>query len=183
MSTITQLLTADDLWRLPDDGMRHELVQGELRTMAPGGSEHGAINMDLGGPLWTFVRKHKLGRIFSADTGFVLTQNPDTVRAPDLAFVSAARIAAVGMPQKFWPGAPDLAVEIVSPSDTLQDVEEKVDEWLAAGTTLVWVINPRRKRVTVYRAPRSVTILEVDDELDGQDVVPGFKCRVADLFS
>ena len=183
MSTITQLLTADDLWRLPDDGMRHELVQGELRTMAPGGSEHGAINMDLAGLLWNFVRKHKLGRIFSADTGFVLASNPDTVRAPDVAFVSAARLAALGMPQKFWPGAPDLAVETISPSDTLQAVEEKVDEWLAAGTALVWIINPKRKRVTVYRAPRSVTILTADDELDGQDVVPGFKCRVADLFS
>jgi Uma2 family endonuclease len=182
MSTTTQLMTADDLWRLPDDGMRHELVQGELQTMAPGGSEHGAINMDLAGLLWHFVRKHKLGRVFSSDTGFVLASNPDTVRAPDVAFVSAARLAAVGLPQKFWPGAPDLAIETISPSDTLQAVEEKVDEWLAAGTTLVWVLNPKRKRVTVYRAPRSVTILEAGDELDGQDVVPGFKCGVADVF-
>ena len=79
--------------------------------------------------------------------------------------------------------APDLAIEVISPSDKLREVEEKVDEWLAAGTTLVWVINPERKRVTVYRAPRSVTILTADDELDGQDVVPGFKCRVADLFT
>jgi Uma2 family endonuclease len=182
MSTTTQVFTADDLWRLRNDDMRHELVQGELRTMAPAGGEHGAIGIRTAGPLWAFVEQRKLGVVVGSETGFVLARNPDTVRAPDVAFISAARVPSAGIPQKFWPGAPDLAVEVISPGDTLQEVEEKVDEWLAAGTTLVWVINPKRKRVTVYRPPRSVTILEIGEELDGQDVVPGFKCRVADLF-
>jgi Uma2 family endonuclease len=150
--------------------------------MAPAGWEHGAIGMRIGGPLSVFVQANKLGEVVGSDTGFVLARNPDTVRAPDMAFISSSRIQATGVPQKFWPGAPDLAVEVISPGDTLQEVEEKVDEWLAAGTRLVWVINPKRRRITVYRPPRSVTILTADEQLDGEDVVPGFCCRVGDLF-
>ena len=86
------------------------------------------------------------------------------------------------MPRGFWPGAPDLAVEVVSPSDTLIEVEEKVQDWLTAGTRMVWVVNPRRKAVAVHRSPTDVTILTADQELDGADVVPGFGCRVADIF-
>lgn len=182
MSTTTELLTAEDLWRRPNDHMRHELVRGELRTMAPAGGEHGYIGMQLSVQLANYVRQHKLGVVLCAETGFVLTHNPDTVRAPDAAFISQTRIPITGIPQKFWPGAPDLAVEVVSPSDKLREIEEKVDDWLAAGTALVWVINPKRRRVTVYRPPRSVTILTADEELDGQEVVPGFRCRVGDLF-
>jgi Uma2 family endonuclease len=182
MSTTTELLTADDLWRRPNDHMRHELVRGELRTMAPAGGEHGFIGMQLSAQLAIYVRRHKLGVVVGAETGFVLTHNPDTVRAPDAAFISQMRIPTTGIPKKFWPGAPDLAVEVVSPSDKLREVEEKVDDWLAAGTAMVWVINPKRRRVTVYRPPRSVTILTADEQLDGQDIVPGFHCPVGELF-
>ena len=101
MSTTTQILTADDLWRLPNDHMRHELVRGELRTMAPAGGEHGFIGMQLSAQLANYVRQHKLGAVFASETGFVLTHNPDTVRAPDAAFVSTARIPATGIPESF----------------------------------------------------------------------------------
>jgi Uma2 family endonuclease len=182
MRTATRLMTADELWRLPDDHMVHELVRGELRTMAPSGSEHGFLGMRLGARLMMYVESRKLGCVFNSDTGFVLGRDPDTVRAPDTAFVSQARIPAGGLPVKYFPGAPDLAVEVISPSDTLEEVEEKVADYLAAGTRLVWVVNPRRKTVTVYRSPEAAQILRGDDELDGGDVVPGFRCAVAEVF-
>jgi len=183
MSTAAQLLTADDLWRLPDDGMGHELIRGELVTMPPSGSEHGAIGMTAGGRLFVHVQANALGAVFNADTGFIIARDPDTVRAADAAFVDKKRIPSAGLPKKFFPGAPDLAVEVVSPSDLLVDFQDKVEEWLAAGTRMVGVINPRNRTVTVYRSPTAVTILTANDELDGQEVVPGFRMRVSELFA
>jgi Uma2 family endonuclease len=182
MSTTTRLMTADELLRLPRDGMRHELVRGELRTMPLNSGGHGIMVIRVSIPVSSNVEKRELGLSFGAGTGFHIAQNPDTVLAPDFAFVHRDRIPLTGIPKGFWPGPPDLAVEVVSPTDTLFDVEEKVDEWLAAGVAMVWVVNPKRKTVTVYRSPTSSTILTVNDELDGQDVVPGFRCRVSDLF-
>jgi Uma2 family endonuclease len=182
MSTATQLLTADDLWHMPDDSLKHELVRGELLTMAPAGSEHGFISNRLAARLTMFVEARELGCVFNADTGFVISRDPDTVRAPDTAFVSQSRIPATGLPKKFFPGAPDLAVEVISPSDTLEEVEEKVGDWLAAGTRLVWVFNPRRKTVTVYRTEDTAQILRATDELDGGDVIPGFRCSVNEIL-
>src|SRR6266545_2853554 len=177
----TAPLTADDLWKLPRDGQRRELVKGELRTMPPAGFDHGAVGINLSTPLDQHVRAHQLGVVVAAETGFLLARDPDTVRGADLAFVRRERIPATGRPRSYWPGAPDLAVEVVSPNDTVFEVEEKVDEWLTAGTRLVWVVNPRRRTVTVYRAQTEVAVLAADGFLDGQDVVPGFRCRVADL--
>src|SRR5262249_4638196 len=124
MSTATQLLTADDLWRLPQDGMRHELIRGELTNMPPAGAEHGVTTMNLSTPLDKHARTNDLGRVLAAETGFIIGRDPDTVRAADVAFVSKPRIPATGIPKKFFPGAPDLAVEVVSPSDTVSEVEE-----------------------------------------------------------
>jgi len=182
MSTATQLLTADDLWHMANDGRKYELVRGELLTMAPAGSEHGFIGMRLGIRLGTFVEARQLGYVFNADTGFLISRDPDTVRAPDTSFVSQSRVPATGLPKKFFPGAPDLAVEVISPSDTLEEVEEKVADWLTAGTRLVWVVNPRRKTVTVYRTEDAAQILRATDQLDGGDVLPGFRCPVAEVF-
>lgn len=183
MSSVTQLLTADDLWDLPPDGQRHELVRGELRTMPPAGFEHGYVGGRILSPLERFVEGNKLGVVVTAETGFVIARDPDTVRAPDAAFVSQERIAATGIPKKYWPGAPDLAVEVVSPNDTVYEVDEKVQEWLDAGARLVWVINPRRRTVTVYGPAAKPVILTESDTLDGQDVVPGFRVGVAELFA
>lgn len=182
MATTGKLMTADDLLRLPDDGQRHELIAGELRTMAPSGAEHGEIAATVVAPLRGYVRAHQLGRVFGAETGFLLATNPDTVRAPDAAFVGRER-AGAGRVTGYWPGAPDLAVEIVSPGDLYTEVEEKVATWLAHDTRMVIVLNPRRRTATVHRSPTEVRHLTETDVLDGEDVVPGWTVPVRDLFA
>src|SRR5215216_108966 len=167
MTTTLQRSTASELFEMPDDGFRYELVKGELRKMSPAGSEHGAIVVNVTLLLGPHVKSNGLGVCFGAETGFKIASDPDTVRAPDLAFVSRERIPEGGVPKKFWDGAPDLAVEVVSPGDTFSEVEEKVEEWLAAGARAVWVLNPKRRGVSVYRSMTDVMRLAEGDELDG----------------
>ena len=182
VSTAKTLITADDLFARPDDGWRYELVKGELRRMPPSGSEHGAIVMNVGVPVGQFVKSHDLGVVFGAETGFRLASDPDTVRAPDLAFVRRERISEAGIPREFWTGGPDLAVEVVSPSDRYTEVEEKAQDWLDAGTRMVVVVNPRTRTVTVYRSSTEVIRLTESDRFNGDDVLPGFTCRVSEFF-
>jgi Uma2 family endonuclease len=182
MSTITQLMTADELLKLPRGSFRYELVKGELITMSPAGSEHGAIVVNVTVLLAQHVKANNLGIVFGAETGFKIAENPDTVLAPDVAFISREHIPESGIPKKYWPGAPDLAVEVLSPGDTTREVEKKVSQWLAAGAHLVWTIDPKRKNVTVHRASKEVFTLSENDELDGEDVVPGFRCHVSEIF-
>ena len=137
MSTTLQPMTADDLLRMPDDGFRYELVKGELRKMAPAGHEHGRVAIRFSWRLAQHVETNDLGAVYAAETGFLISTNPDTVRAPDVAFVSRKRIEGVKKAEGYWPGAPDLAVEVVSPGDTYTEVEEKAIEWLEAGTLMV----------------------------------------------
>jgi Uma2 family endonuclease len=177
-----KLMTADQLFRLPRDGRRHELVRGELRTMPPSGFEHGDVTGEIGASLRTQVHRHGLGRVVVGDVGFQLVNDPDTVRAPDVAFVRAEKLAEVGRPRGYWPGAPDLAVEVVCPNDLYTEVDEKVAEWLEYGARMVLVVNPRRRTVAVQRPGQPVRILGEDDVLDGEDVVPGWSVRVLDLF-
>ena len=176
------LLTAEDLWKQTDDGYRSELVKGVIKRMPPTGFEHGIRTAEIGSLLNVHVKKHKLGYVCGAETGFKISQNPDTVRAPDAAFVKQSAIEEQGIPKGFWEGAPDLVVEVISPSDTYTEVAEKVDEWLNAGCAMVWVVNPRRETVEVYRSPEDITVLRGNDILDGSDVINGFQCRVRDLF-
>lgn len=183
MTTTQQLMTAEDLWKLPNDGKRYELVKGELRTMAPAGFEHGSIGIRVATLLADHVRRRQLGVVVGPDTGFTLARDPDVVRAPDVSFVRESRIREVGVPKQFFPGAPDLAVEVLSPGDTVYEVEEKVNDLLAAGTMLVWVVNPRTRTVTVYRPGPQVSVLRQDAQLLGEDVIPGFACKVAELFT
>ena len=180
MSSIRQVITAQQLLAMPDDGWRYELVEGELRRMSPAGRDHGRIAMNLGARLAVFVRDHSLGVVFAAETGFLLRRDPDTVRAPDVAFVSAERWSPG---EGFFPGSPDLAVEVVSPSDSFVEVEEKVSEWLAAGTRAVVVVNPRRRAVSLHRENGAVQRLGVSETLDLSFVVPGFRVGVAELFA
>ena len=182
MSAITQPTNAEELLNMPDDGFRYELVKGELRKMSPAGSEHGAIIINLTVPLAAHIKANKLGVVFGAETGVKIATSPDTVRAPDIAVVRQERIPEGGIPKGFWPGAPDLAVEVTSPGDSFEEVEEKVEDWLAAGTKAVWIVNPKRRTVNVYRALNDVAILTEENELDGGTVVPGFSCHVADIF-
>lgn len=181
MSTTTSLMTADELFALPDDGFRYDLVKGELHRMSPAGSRHGAIIARLTGAIVPHVEAKGLGEVFGAETGFKLASDPDTVRAPDIAFVRAERIPAGDIPEAFWPGAPDLAVEVVSPSDTVYEVEGKIEDYLTAGVRLIWLVNPKKGTVTVL-GPGTAQTLTVDDQLTGGDVLPGFRYHLAQLF-
>ncbi|HEU0079432.1 MAG TPA: Uma2 family endonuclease [Longimicrobiaceae bacterium] len=176
-------VTADELLRMPDDGFRYELVQGEIRKMTPAGGQHGRIALKIGSSLLQHVEERQLGAAYGAETGFKLATNPDTVRAPDLAFLSRERAEAVGEVQGYVPGAPDLAVEVVSPGDTYGEVEEKVLEWLDAGTRMVVVVNPRRRTAVVYHSRDDIHVLSDEDVLDGGDVVPGWTLPVKSLFA
>lgn len=183
MTTMTQLITAEELAALPADGFRYELVKGELRKMPPAGYKHGKYAMLIGVPLGHYVLANKLGMVYAAETGFRIAREPDTVRAPDVSFVRQEVLDRIGEPDDaYWPGAPDLAVEVILPGDTYSEVEEKVQDWLAAGTRMVIVVNPRRKTVTVHRSLSEVSVLIENDELDGADVVPGWKVAIKDLF-
>lgn len=179
----TKLMTADELFEMPDDGFRYELVKGELKRMAPAGGEHGANTMNLAAPLKVFVDEHNLGVVFAAETGFILEENPDLVRAPDVAFMRHERLPPEGVPKGYVKGAPDLAVEVVSPHDKLYEVDEKVDDYLAAGTLAVCVVYPKRRTVTVHRPNREPQILNINDTLDLSDVVAGFTLSVSKIFS
>ncbi|HEV8061926.1 MAG TPA: Uma2 family endonuclease [Gemmataceae bacterium] len=133
MSTRTETVTADGLLQMPNDGLRRELIAGELREMTPSGFEHGCVTMNFSVPLGSFVKENDLGVVSAAETGFLLATNPDTVRAPDVAFVARERLEPVRKLAGFFPGAPDLAVEVISPGDTYSEVEDKVQAWLHAG--------------------------------------------------
>lgn len=173
------LFSAQDLFARPEDGLRHELVRGELRTMTPAGSEHGALGAHLLLRLGRVVEDHHLGRLFNADTGFVIARNPDTVRSPDVAFVTQSRLIDP-LPEGFYPGPPDLAVEIVSPSDRNSEVEEKAQDWLRAGCREVWVVRPRMQLISIFRGG-DARILEAG-EVVVSDLLPGFSCDVAALL-
>lgn len=174
--------TADELLRTPDDGLRRELVRGEVREMTPAGHRHGWIAVNVTTSLAQHVRSKGLGRVYAAETGFRIGSDPDTVRAPDVAFVRRERVAEVGDAPGYWPGAPDLAVEVVSPGDSYGEVEEKVLDWLSAGCRMVVVVNPQRRTATVYRSRTEIVVLAEGDDLEGGDVVPGWRLPVREVF-
>lgn len=175
-------MTAEELFWLPEDSHHYELIYGELRKMSPPGSEHGMITVNLTILLGLYVRAHGLGIVLTGESGFLIGRDPDTVRAPDVAFIRRDRIPPSGIPTTYWPGPPDLVVEVISPGDTYLEVEEKVAMWLEAGATMVWVVNPRRRIVVAHRSLTDITVLTEDGMLDGGEVIPGFRCRVADIF-
>ena len=181
MSTKT-LLTSEDLWKRVADGSRYELSEGELLPMTPVGMEHGAIVGAILELLRKYVRKENLGLV-GTEIGFRLARYPDTVRAPDVAFVAKHRLPKEGVPKKFAEFAPDLAVEVLSPEDTASEILRKVEEYLAAGVALAWVVDPATRTVTVYRSLRDIQILSADQELDGGTVLPGFRVKIAEIFS
>jgi Uma2 family endonuclease len=181
--TVTKVVTADELLAMPDDGFRYELVKGELIRMSPTGHDHGVVAMNIAGPLHQHVKEKNLGVVYAAETGFIIRENPDTVRAPDVAFVERTRLSQASKVEGYWRGAPDLVVEVVSPSDTVGNVEEKVKEWLEAGVRMVWVVSPKLRTVTVYRSLTEIVMLTEKDILEGGDCVPGFQLAVAKIFA
>jgi len=180
MASALQITTAEQLFAAGDIG-RCELVRGELMMMSPAGSRHGGIVVNISTAMWQFVKAHRLGRVFGAETGFIIARDPDSVLAPDVAFVSRERILA-DLPAEFFPGPPDLAVEVVSPSDRAGEVLDKSQDWLEAGCRLVWVADPKTRTVTIYRSQRENIALALDDVLDGEDVLPGFRLPVSEIF-
>jgi Uma2 family endonuclease len=170
----TRARTAEELLRLPDGDRRLELVEGELREMPPAGAEHGTVAFHIAALLERHIAANDAGRGFAAETGFILARNPDTVRAPDAAFVSRERAERAGRVTGYWPGAPDLAVEVVSPGDAYSGLHDKALAWLAAGTQVVLVADPATRRVTLYRSPANVTVLEGDQAVDCSPALPGF---------
>lgn len=174
-------LTAEDLYDLPLDDVRAELVGGELVCEPPAGFEHGVRAAGIGYHLLRFIEDHPIGVVCGAETGFVLFRNPDTVRAPDAAFVTRERAECFVDREKYFEGAPDLAAEVVSPGDFRREVAEKIRDYLAAGTRLVWVIDPRRRTVTVHRPGADPRVLGPDDLLEGGDLLPGFALPVSRL--
>jgi Uma2 family endonuclease len=180
--SVTTLATADELLHMPDDGHRYELVAGEITKMPPPGWRHGRCAMRVGLMVGSFAEQRQLGDSFAAETGFLLARDPDTVRAPDYAFIRKDHLPTRDPEGAYWPGPPDLAVEVSSPGDTLADLDDKVKGWLDAGAMMVWVVNPRWRSVTVYRSATDIKTLTENAELSGEDVVPNFRCQVAEIF-
>lgn len=177
-------VSAEELLKLPTgEGKRYELVEGQLRVMCAAGFDHGRIAATANWLLSTHVRTAGLGQCLGAETGFILARDPDTVRAPDAAFVSNARADAIGPTPGFWPGgAPDLAIEVVSPEDSRSYVRAKALDWLEAGAIAVLVLHPRSCSATVYRAGGDVREI-IGGELDLSDAVPGWRVALADFFA
>jgi len=179
-------LTAVELADLPDDGWTYELVEGRLVRMPLAGTDHGGYGAALLLSLGLHVRSRKLGRVFTAETGFLLSRvgEPDTVLGADVAFVRTERLPAQRSDQAFWRLAPDLIAEIASPNQYHPEMVAKVQIWLAAGVRLAWVAWPARQQVDVWRPGRTtpVATLGASDTLDGLDVVPGFTLRVPEIF-
>lgn len=175
-------MTAEELLQYSHEPYQHELIDGILYEMEPPGALHGAVSTQIGFDLMRHVRAAGLGIAFGAEVGFKLASDPDTVRAPDVAFVSSEHMPAGGIPKGYWPGPPDLAVEVVSQHDRRSKVEAKALEWLAAGTRAVIVVDPPTRTATVFRSPDDIVVLHGDDQLDLGDVVPGWSPRVGDFF-
>ncbi len=184
MPVQTRLLTADEFLERPDEpGCRQELIRGEVVSMSLPGGEHGEVTMEIGRLIATHVRASRLGKTYAAETGFILEHDPDTVRGADVAFVRTERLVGIVNRKKHIPFAPDLAVEVRSPNDRDDEVEEKIQLWLAAGSLLVWDVDPENRTVVVHRPGAEPVTLREDEEIDGGVVVPGFRCRVADFFA
>ena len=182
MTTTAQPMTAEDLANMPDDGFRYELVRGELRKTPPAGHIHGKHAASIMASLWMHVKARGLGTVYAAETGFHLASAPDHVRAPDAAFVRRERADAARGVRGFFPGPPDAAVEVISPSDRYSEVEEKVEDWLEAGTSVVIVVDPRRRVVEVRRSHAESVMLTESDTLDIEDIAPGWRMPIEDIF-
>ncbi len=183
LSAPREFMTADELLRMPRGSMRYELIHGKLVTMTPAGAKHCGITSLLSAYLVTFVSQRRIGRVFTGDPGFILARNPDTVRAPDIAFLTNEQLGRLGIPDSFFVGAPDLAVEVVSPSQSMKEAASKAMEWLKHGTQIVWIVDPPSESVTAYEQDGAVRSFNKDDDLVAPKLLPGFSCRVGDIFA
>lgn len=182
MNTVREIkpFTAEELFQLPGDA-RYELIEGELHEMAPPGGEHAGATQLLSSYATVYADTHGLG-LGLAEVGFLVSRNPDTVLAPDFAFISASKVPK-RLPKDYLTIVPDIVLETRSPGDTRREVAAKVERWLHFGVRLVWTAEPQAKVFTVYRFDHTVTILKSGDTLNGEDVLPGFLFPLSKLFS
>ena len=177
-----KLLTADDLLRLYSQGVKGELIRGVLHETMPAGMKHGEVVAALLAMLWMHIRPGRLGRVFGSDTGVILETNPDTVREPDVAFVSAEKLPLDVEISGYCPVSPDLVVEIKSPSDSEQEVDDKATMWLSHGVRTALVINPETGTIRVRKPNLPAVTLTMGDNLDVGEVLPGFSCSVREIL-
>ncbi|MBI4582899.1 MAG: Uma2 family endonuclease [Planctomycetes bacterium] len=175
-------VTVDEFWKLSRN-RRCELIRGEIIDMTPVGGEHGSIQINLAIHVGGHIKSQDLGAVSGGETGYKLESDPDTIRAPDLGFVVKARLPEGGVPKKFWPFQPDLAIEIVSPSDSYEDVELKVREWMQAGTREVWVVNPRLKEIKIHRPNQPAKVFRSGEILQSHELLPGLSLKIGDVFN
>jgi Uma2 family endonuclease len=175
-------ITAEEFWNSPDDGKRRSLVRGEVVEEVRPGALHGVVVLRLGSRLERWSESGPGGGAVGVESGFFLERDPDTVRGPDVFYVAPGRVPDTGIPEAFWNVAPDLAVEVVSPSENAGDVREKVRDYLTAGTPLVWVVYPRTREVVVHTPDGLARAYGEDGALEGFEALPGFACTVAEFF-
>ena len=176
------LLSAQELFALPNAEEKCELDKGEIHRMALAGGEHGKLSARLARILDEYVETHDLGVVCGAQAGFILRTGPDTFRAPDAAFVASAHLPPTGIPKGYWPFAPDLAVEVIAPEDRFEEMQAKVAKYFSAGTRLVWIVEPATRTIFVYQSIHKVQSLGEDEELSGGDVINGFSCPIKRMF-
>ncbi len=186
MAVQERLFTSDDLMHMPDDGNRYELNDGELIIMPPPNFDHAKLSAEMLIVLGGFVKSRDLGRVLGSDGGFLLHKDAasgrETVRVPDVSFISKAR-QSTQSGDKIYTGAPDLAVEVISPSETHKSIGDKLKNYFDYGVKVVWLIYPQAKTIDVYRSMDEVTTIESDSALDGGDLLPGFSLKLSDLFA
>jgi Uma2 family endonuclease len=183
MAATEKLLTAEEFERLPDDGKRYELIDGELREMAPTVNWHGEVESNLVIRLGGHVQAHGLGRVSCGEVLYVVRRDPDRVRAADIAFLRQERVPSPEARQHIMEVVPDLVVEILSKHDTVEEISGKIDDWLGAGVQMLWIVDPFRRTVTVYQPGRDPTLLGEHGSLAGDPVIPGFRCPVTEIFA
>ncbi|BCX03565.1 MAG: hypothetical protein KatS3mg053_1503 [Candidatus Roseilinea sp.] len=171
--------SVDDMYHVPRDGQKYELIEGEL-IVSPAGMKHEEVGTELLFLIRSFLAKERLGKVFGSSVGYQLAER--ILLSPDVSFVRTERLPGGESPEGFGQFAPDLAVEIISPSDSMTTIEDKVELYLKHGAQLVWVINPKLRRATIYRADGSVSVVRGDGMLSGEAVLPGFACALADIL-
>ncbi|MBI4586272.1 MAG: Uma2 family endonuclease [Planctomycetes bacterium] len=181
MKNVLQPVTLEEFERLCRDGKRRELVRGEVRELMPTKSWHGSSTGAIHVAIGAYAKSKKLGRVFAAETGFVIERDPDTLRAPDCAFIRSERLPSP-LPNEFLTILPDLAVETLSGDDRPREIREKIAWWLENGVPLVWLVDPVKKTVTAHRTGADPRVLKIGDHLDGEEILPGFRLPVAEIF-
>lgn len=183
MATSEKLLTAEEFEALPDDGKRYELIDGELREMAPTVNWHGEVETNLTTLLHTHSRAHGLGRVSCGEVLFIVRRNPNRVRAAHIAFIRQEDVPPLEARQHIMEVIPDLVVKILSKSETIEEVNDRIDDWLGAGVQMLWIVDPYRRMVTIFRSGHDPTLVGEHGVLEGDLVIPGFRCPVTELFA